>query len=48
MKTFVKLCFLMNQPPMFKSGTEAEHRRTRFIQFANRFNEETKDNTLSD
>jgi putative DNA primase/helicase len=33
MTTTCKLWFLANNPPLFKYGTEAEHRRMRFLQF---------------
>jgi P4 family phage/plasmid primase-like protien len=43
MHTNVKLCFVMNEAPKFKHGTDAENRRLRMIYFAKKFDEDNRD-----
>lgn len=47
-QTVVKLCFLMNNAPIFRYGTNAENRRLRFIHFGQIFDEMKRDLRLSE
>jgi phage/plasmid-associated DNA primase len=45
-QTNVKLCFLMNNLPRLKHGTEGDLRRIRVLHFSNRFSGEDRDSML--